>query len=69
MTELIKAEEMEAKNRKQEMSMIREKQAEVDKLESALSRLNIATSPVQISFMTFPPVGGSGWGGVRERLF
>ena len=43
----IKAEEMEAKNRKQEMKKIREKQTE----ESALSSLNIASSPVQIKFI------------------
>ena len=62
--------------------MIREKQAEVDRLESALSRLNIATSHVQIKFITFLPVArhrsgreegvdgmACGGGGDREKHF
>ena len=86
MAEQIEAEEREAKNRKQEMKMmeerIREKQTVVDRLESALSSLNIAGSPDHMKFMTSPPVArdrsgreeegegmGRGGGGDRERLF
>ena len=86
LAEQIKAEEREAKNRKQEMKMmeerIREKQTVVDRLESALSSLNIAGSPDHMKFMTSPPVArhrsgreeegegmGRGGGEDRERLF
>ena len=81
--EQIRTEEREAKNRQQELKMmeerIREKQAQVDRLESALSSLNIASSPVNMEFMTSPPAarhrsgredkgGGMGRCGV-DRLF
>ena len=57
---------------------IREKQAQVDKLESALNSLNISITPVHMEFINFPPVprhmsgrreeeGGMGLMG--ERLF
>ena len=35
---------------------IREKQAQVDKLESALKSLNISISPVHMEFIPSPPV-------------
>ena len=78
LTEQLRAEEMEAKHRQQQMKVmeerIREKQAQVDKLESALNSLNISRSPVHMQF-TSPPVPRqrSGRreeeGGMGERLF
>jgi hypothetical protein len=82
LTEQMRAEEREAKHRQKEMKMmeekIREKQAKVDKLESALSSLNISRSPGHMEFITSPPVGRhrsgreegrGGMGHLGERLF
>ena len=82
LTEQMRAEEREAKHRQQQMKVmeerIREKQAQVDKLESALNSLNISRSPVHMEFIPSPPVprqrsgrreGEGGMGLLGERLF
>merc|ERR1719233_2779820 len=85
LTDQVRAEEREVKQRLQEMKMledkIREKQSKVDKLEAALNSMNISNSPVHTGFFTSPPAGrqrsgreggaaGLGLGlGGEERLF
>ena len=82
LTEQMRAEEREAKHRQQEMKVmeerIREKQAKVDKLESALNSLNISTSPSHMEYIASPPVGRQrsgreegreGTGHLGQRLF
>ena len=55
LTEQMRAEEREAKLKMME-ERIREKQAQVDNLESALNILNISRSPVHMEFIPSPPV-------------
>eukprot|EP00092_Neocalanus_flemingeri_P000304 GFUD01000324.1.p2 GENE.GFUD01000324.1~~GFUD01000324.1.p2 ORF type:complete len:195 (-),score=80.51 GFUD01000324.1:90-674(-) len=80
LAEQINAEEREARKRQVEMKMmnekIREKQMQVDRLESALLSLKITSSPVNMDYITSLPVPrhrcereGMGRGGGGERLF
>ena len=82
LTGQMRAEESEAKHRQQQMKVmeerIREKQAQVDKLDSAVNSLNISRSPVHMEFIPSPPVPmqrsgrreeEGGMGLLGERLF
>ena len=77
LTEQMRAEERESKLKMME-ERIREKQAQVDNLESALNILNISRSPVHMEFIPSPPVPRQrsgrreeegGMGLLGERLF
>jgi hypothetical protein len=60
LTEQMRVEEREAKHRKQQIKVmkerIREKQAQVERLESVLNSLNISRSPVHMEFIHSPLV-------------
>ena len=70
LAEQIRAEEREAQHSQQEMKMmeerIRVKQAQVDKLESALNSLSISRSPVHMELIPSPTVPRHRSGRIEE---